>query len=76
MNFAQTKEHNHNVEQVLTYLRRHKLVVADLIEVGGEDLNSSDSRKVERARHAGQAWQMMARLSIRFADLEPSHADR
>jgi hypothetical protein len=70
MNFAQTKEHNHNVEQVFTYLRRHKLSVEDLIDIGGEDLQSPDSRKVERARHAGQAWQMLARLKIHFADLE------
>ena len=51
------------------------LQVEDLIATGGEDLSSSDIRKVERARHTGQAWQMMARLSIHFTDLEPGHAD-
>jgi len=51
------------------------LQVEDLIATGGEDLSSSDIRKVERARHTGQAWQMMARLSIHFTELEPGHAD-
>jgi hypothetical protein len=75
MNFAQQKEHDRNVDQVFTYLRRHKLEVADLIEIGGEDLSSPDFRKAERARHVGQAWQMMARLSIHLVDLKAEHVD-
>jgi len=75
MNFAQHKEHDRAVEQVFAYLRKHKLTVKDLIEIGGEDLQSPDSGKAERARHVGQCWQMMARLSIHFADLEHEHAE-
>jgi hypothetical protein len=70
MNSAQQKEHDHNVREVAAYLHKNKLVLNDLIETGGEDLSSPDFRKAERARHVGQAWQMMARLKIHFADLE------
>jgi hypothetical protein len=75
MNFAQIKEHDRAADQVRAFMRRHKLAPADLIEVGGEDSSSPDSGKAERARHVGQCWQMMARLSIRFADLDHEYAD-
>jgi hypothetical protein len=69
---------NHNLaaDQVRTFMRKHKLEPDDLIEIGGEDLQSPDFRKAERARHVGQAWQMMARLSVHFTDLEHEHANR
>jgi hypothetical protein len=70
MNSARQKEHDHAVDQIFAYLRKHKLAIGDLIEIGGEDLSSPDRRKAERARHVGQAWQMLARLKIHFADLE------
>jgi hypothetical protein len=75
MNIHDTRVHNLVADQVRTFMRRHKLALADLIEIGGEDLQSPDFRKAERARHVGQCWQMMARLSIHFADLEHEHAE-
>jgi hypothetical protein len=70
-----TRVHDLAADQVRSFMRKHKLALADLIEIGGEDLSSPDSSKVERARHVGQAWQMMARPSIHFADLERAHAE-
>jgi hypothetical protein len=67
MNFAQAKEHNVNIDQVRAFMRKHKLALEDLIDIGGEGS--------ERARYVSRCWQMMARLSIRFADLEHEHAD-
>jgi hypothetical protein len=55
-------------------MHKHKIAVGDLIEVGGEDLSSPNFGKAERARHVGQCWQMMARLSVRFTDLEQADA--
>jgi len=74
MNFTQIREHNRAADQVRAFMHKHKLAVEDLIEIGGEDLNSSDSRKIERARDVGRCWQMMARLSIHFTDLEEANA--
>jgi hypothetical protein len=70
MNFAQTKELDRAAEQVRAFMRKRKITVEDLINIGGEDLQSPDFNKAERARHVGQCWQLMARLSIHFADLE------
>jgi hypothetical protein len=75
VNFIQTRDHNRALDEIRTFMRRRKLALEDLIEIGGEDLSSPDPRKVERARHVGQCWQLMARLSVRFADLEHEHAD-
>jgi hypothetical protein len=66
----QSRVHNLAADQVRVFMRRHKLALTDLIEIGGEDLSSSNFSKAERARHVGQCWQMMARLSVRFTDLE------
>jgi hypothetical protein len=70
MNIHIKVQHNPAADQVCAFMRRHKLALADLIEIGGEDLSSPDSNKAERARHVGQCWQMMARLSVLFTDLE------
>ena len=70
MNIHIKVHHNLAADQVCAFLRRHKLALTDLIEIGGEDLQSPDFRKAERARHVGQAWQMMVRFKIHFADLE------
>jgi hypothetical protein len=70
MNIHDTRIHNLAADQVRVFMRRHKLALADLINIGGEDLKSPDYRKAERARHVSQTWQMMARLSVCFTDLE------
>ena len=70
MNFHDTRVHNLAADQVRGFMRKHKLTLDDLIEIGGEDLQSPDYRKAERARHVERCWQMMARLSICFDDLE------
>jgi hypothetical protein len=75
MNIHIRVQHNLAADQVRAFMRRHKLVLADLIEIGGEDLQSPNFGKAERARHVGQCWQMMARLSVGFTDLEHEYAD-
>jgi hypothetical protein len=58
------------VVEIFDFMRRHKLTLADLIEVGGEDFRSPDSQIANRARAVSRCWEMMARLSLKFADLE------
>jgi hypothetical protein len=55
------------VAEVLAFIAKHKLSLADLIEVGGESLSSRD---VEKARRVANSWALMARLNVKFADLE------
>jgi hypothetical protein len=58
------------VVEIFGFIRRHKLTLADLIEVGGENLRSSNSQIANRARAVSRCWELMARLSLKFADLE------
>jgi hypothetical protein len=42
----------------------------DLIQIGGEDLKALNPKRVEKARRVEKCWSLMARLSVKFADLE------
>jgi hypothetical protein len=57
------------VVEVLDFMCKRGLTPDDLIEVGGE-VKSSNPKRVEKARRVEKCWSLMARLSIKFADLE------
>jgi len=67
---AQIREHAHAVEQVREYMRRHRLSLADLTEMGGEDLRSTNPKRRRKALHVEKCWALMARLHVRHVDLE------
>jgi hypothetical protein len=58
------------VAEIFDLMRKYGLALDDLIQIGGEDLKSSNPKRVEKARHVEKAWALMARLSAKFADLE------
>jgi hypothetical protein len=58
--------------QVFDFTAKTGLGLADLIEVGGEDLESSNPRKVEKAKRVEKCWSLMAKLGVKYADLENS----
>jgi hypothetical protein len=58
------------VVEILDFMRRNHLAPGDLIQVGGEDLKSANPKKAEKARHVSRCWELMARVSVNFADLE------
>jgi hypothetical protein len=51
-------------------MRRNRLALDDLIEIGGEDFRSASPKRIEKARRVEKCWSLMARLSVKFADLE------
>ena len=51
-------------------MRRNRLALDDLIEIGGEDFRSASPKRIETARRVEKCWSLMARLSVCFADLE------
>ena len=51
-------------------MRRNRLVLDDLIQVGGEDFGSASPKRIEKARGVEKCWSLMTRLSVPFADLE------
>jgi hypothetical protein len=59
------------VARVTAYMRRQKLVLADLLEIGGGDLKSSDPKLREKARATSRTWSLMAALHVTHADLTP-----
>jgi hypothetical protein len=69
MSAAHKRDHAHTVDQVFEFMRRHGLLLEDLVEVGGEDLRSSNSRRAEKARRVEKCWALMARLGLKFSDL-------
>jgi hypothetical protein len=58
--------------QVAEYMRKKKLALDDLINVGGEDLKSSDRARAEKARRVSKCWELMAGLGVKFAHIEHS----
>ena len=58
------------VVEVLDLMRKRGLSLDDLIQVGAEDLKSPNPKRVKKAHYAEKAWALMARLSVKFADLE------
>ena len=58
------------VVEIFDFMRKRGLAPDDLIQIGGEDLKSSNSKRVEKARRVEKCWSLMAQLSVRFADLE------
>jgi hypothetical protein len=58
------------IAQVFDEMKKGRITFGDLIEVGGEDLNLSDFRKVEKARRVEKTWSLMAKLGVKYADLE------
>jgi hypothetical protein len=58
------------VVEILDFMRRNRFVLDDLIQVGGEDFGSASPKRIEKARRVEKCWGLMARLSVKFADLE------
>lgn len=57
------------VDEVLEYMRKRRLSLADLVEIGGEDLPGTRAKRVENA------WALMARHGLIFANLEQATGD-
>ena len=68
------REHRPHVEAVLALLHRLSVSVDDLIEIGGQDLGSSDSKRAEKARRVTRVWATMAQLGVKHVDLAPDWA--
>jgi hypothetical protein len=51
-------------------MRKHRLSLADLIDIGGEDLRSADPKRRRKALHVEKCWALMARLQVKHIDLE------
>src|SRR6516225_9311706 len=67
------------VVEILDFMRKRGLTLNDLIQIGGEDFRSSSPTRKEKARRVEKCWHLMARLSVKFADLEaapPSIPDK
>jgi hypothetical protein len=67
---AQTREHQQHIDQVCDFMRRHRLSLDDLIDIGGEDLCSSDPGRTGKARCVEKCWGLMARLGVKPIDLQ------
>jgi hypothetical protein len=55
------------VVEIFDFMCKRGLSLDDLIQVGGEP---SNPKHVEKARRVEKCWELMARLSVKFADLE------
>jgi hypothetical protein len=58
------------VAEIFDLMRKDGLTLDDLIQIGGQDLSSSNPKQVAKAHHVEKTWALMARLSVKFADLE------
>jgi hypothetical protein len=62
------------VREVSDFLHRHGLALDDLVNVGWEPrfrLNPK-SLAAEKCRRVARCWELMARLGVKFVDLEKS----
>jgi hypothetical protein len=58
------------VVEIFDFMRKRGLCLDALIEVGGQDLSSSNPKQVAKAHCVEKTWALMARLSVKFTDLE------
>jgi len=58
------------VIEIFDSMARRGLALDDLIQISGDDLKSSNPKRAEKARRVSKCWELMARLSVCFADLE------
>jgi hypothetical protein len=58
------------IVEILDFMRSRDLALNDLIQIGGEDLKSSNPKCAEKAHRVSKCSELMARLSVKFADLE------
>jgi hypothetical protein len=66
---ADRKQHAQAVVEILDFVRMRGLTLDDLIQIGGKDFRSAPTR-IEKARRVEKCWSLMARLSVKFTDLE------
>jgi hypothetical protein len=67
---AQSREQATAAGHVSEFMRKHKLSIADLIEIGGEDLKSPDRKCAHKVRRVADAWKLIAQLGISYVVLE------
>jgi len=58
------------VVAIIDFMRKNQLALSELIQVGGQDFRSASDKRVQKAHRVEKCWSLMARLSVRFADLE------
>jgi hypothetical protein len=58
------------VAEIFDLMRKRGLALDDLLEIGGQDLSSSNPKQVVKAHSVEKTWALMARLSVKFADFE------
>jgi len=78
-NAADRARHAQAVGEILAFMSKCGLALDDLIQISGDDLKSSNPKRAEKARRVSKCWELMARLSVCFADLEqglPTRASR
>jgi hypothetical protein len=56
--------------EIFDLMRKYGLALDDLLKIGSQDLSSSNPKQVAKARQVEKTWALMARLSVKFADLE------
>jgi hypothetical protein len=61
-------ERARHIDRVRDFMESRRLSLADLTEVGGEDLRLAKTRK--KALLVERCWALMARLGVTHADLE------
>ena len=58
------------VVEILDFMHTRGLTLDDLIQTQYEDPKKSGPKRVEKSRRVAKYWDLMARLSVKFADLE------
>ena len=62
------------VAEIFDLMRKRGLSLDELVEIGSQDLESSNAKQVAKAHSVEKTWALMARLSVKFADLEQAPA--
>ena len=57
------------IEPVLEFMRRHRLGLDDLTDIGGEDLKSPIPTQRAMAARVSRCWELIARKGVNFAEL-------
>jgi hypothetical protein len=58
------------VSEVADFMQKRRLQLTDLTDIGGE--KSTDAKRAEKARRVSACWELMARLGVKYCDIEHS----
>jgi hypothetical protein len=61
---------NASIDEISSTMRRYRLTLEDLVELGGRDLRDPDPAIREKARAVARIWRRLAALGVTYDEID------